>query len=241
LLAQKLCPKIIYLLWELKILLKREFIAIIAIGALVASMLPSCTTDIARAADYGAVAPYASHLGESPHSAVHRMFNNNGLLYDESSVVRGSGNVSIRGSFGGRAADSNSWLKGNGSINLESLRSISQTRFDASFTQKSDLVFEGGQLKSTKSLESPLFYKGAGASINERFNLSHVEKSEMDIIRSIDRINNTLSFNTELAFNGLWDIQNQIGSGFSMKKGEQQYVGSFETQKKIEFNDVEKK
>jgi hypothetical protein len=223
-------------------LVLREFIVIIAVGAFFASMLLSSgLTGIARADDDGVGIPYAVPAGEIGHSAAHKASNDNEFLYDESSVVKGTGDVSIRGSFGGRAVDSSGWLKGNGSINLESLRSLSQKRAAVDFTQKSDLTFEGGQLKSRKSLQSPLFYKGIGASINDRFNLSHVDKSEMDIIRSINRFNNTLAFNAELAFNGVWDIQNKIGSGFSMKKGEQQYSGSFQTQKSIEFNDLAKK
>jgi hypothetical protein len=109
------------------------------------------------------------------------------------------------------------------------------------FTQKSDLVFEGGQLKSDKSLESPLFYRGIGASINERFNLSHVDKSETDMIRSNNRSDNTLAFNVDQAFEGIWNIKNQQGWLFNAKKSEQQYSGSFQTQKNIEFRDLGKK
>jgi len=134
------------------------------------------------------------------------------MLYDESSVVRGTGNVSIKGSFGDRALDSTGWMKGTGSISLESLRSMNKNRPMVNFTQKSDLVFEGGQLRSERSLESPLFYGGVGASVNERFNLSHVDKSEIDMIRSNNRSDNTLVFNTNMAFEGIWDIKNQQGS-----------------------------
>jgi hypothetical protein len=233
-------PKNIYVVCSLRFLVLREFIAIIAIGVFFASMLwSSGLIECARAADDGIGVPYVVPVSEPGHSGAHKAPNYNGLLYDESSVVRGTGDVSIRSTFGASTMDSSGWLKGNGSISLESLRSLSQKRAVANFTQKSDLIFEGGQLKSRKSLQSPLFYRGLGASINERFNLSHVDKSETDIIRSINRINNTLAFSTELAFNGIWDVENQIGSGFSMKKGEQQYIGSFQTQKIIEFNDLD--
>lgn len=220
--------------------MKRDFIAIIVIGAFFASILWSVgLIDSAKAADDGRSELHLSSVNDPEHFVDQNALkdNGNGMRYDESSVVRGTGDVSIRGSFGDRALDSNGWLKGNGSINLESQRSMSKKHATVDFNQKSDLVFEGGQLISIKSLQSPLFYGGNGASINEWSNLSHVDKSETDIIRSINRLNNTLVFDTEMAFDGTWYIGNQVGSGFGMKKGEQRYSGSFQTQKKLEFID----
>ncbi len=227
---------ILYL--AMRFLVKRDFIAIIVIGAFFASiLLSSVLIDSAKAADDGRNEPQLAPTNDLDHFVDHNTSNYKGMRYDESSVVRGTGDVSIRGSFNNRAADSSGWLKGNGSINLESQRSMSKSRATVNFNQKSDLVFQGGQLISIKSLQSPLFYGGNGASVNEWSNLSHVDKSETDIIRSINRLNNTLVFDTEMAFDGMWDLENQVGSGFSMKKGEQRYSGSFQTQKKIEFID----
>jgi len=190
-----------------------------------------------KAADYGPNVPYFAphygprqHINESSHA-------DKGFLFDESSTVRGSGDVSIKGSFHDRAVDSSGWMKGTGSINLESLRNMNKIRQKVDFTQKTDLVFSGGQLKNWKSMNLPLFDNGTGASVSERFNLSHVDKSETDLIRSINRFNNTMVYNTALAFDGLWDIKNMQGWSIARNRREQTYTGSFQTQKNIEFND----
>lgn len=206
----------------MRFIVKRDFIAIAAIGVLFASIVLS-----AELAD--------SAIADPGHYTDQKASNDGGMLYSESSLVKGYGDVSIRGSFSDSAMGSSGWLKGKGSINLETLRSVSKKHAAVNFDQKSDLVFAGGQLINIKSLKSPFFLKGSGASINEWSNLSHIDKSETDIIRSINRFNNTLVFKTELAFDGVWSIENQVGSGFGMKKGGERYSGSFETQKDIEF------
>lgn len=226
--------------------MKRNLIAIIASGVLVASLvLSNGLADGVRAAENGPDMPHLASVKELEHSAqltaANEVSTDKGMLYDESSVVRGTGDISIKGSFEDRAMDYTGWMKGTGSMNLESLRSMNKKFQLVNFTQKSDLVFEGGQLKSDKSLESPLFYRGIGASINERFNLSHVDKSETDMIRSNNRFDNTLAFKADQAFEGTWDIKNQQGWLFNAKKSEQQYSGSFQTQKNIEFRDLGKK
>jgi hypothetical protein len=218
-------------------------ITIIASGVLsVAMVLSAGFTDSARAIDE---VPHLAFVGELEHSipqaVAWRASNDRGMLYDESSVVRGTGDVSIRGSFSDRAMDSTGWMKGTGSMSLESLRSMNKNRPMVNFTQKSDLVFEGGQLKGEKTLESPLFYGRIGASVYERFNVSHVDRSETDLIRSINRSDNTLAFKEEQAFDGIWALVTQQGWSFNAKKSEQRYLGSFQTQKNIEFQDLGKK
>jgi hypothetical protein len=128
-------------------------------------------------------------------------------------------------------------MKGYGSINFESLRNMTKVGREVDFIQKADLVFTGGQLKNSKSTRMPLFEKGIGASVSERFNLSHVDKSESNIIRSANRFNNTMHYDTALAFEGLWNIKNMRGWSLNMNKSEQIYSGSFQTQKKIDFDD----
>ena len=190
-----------------------------------------------KAADYGPDVPhFAPHYGPS-QPVNESSFADKGFLFDESSTVRGSGDVSIKGSFHDRAVDSSGWMKGTGSINLESQRNMNKIRQKVDFTQKTDLVFSGGQLKNWKSMNLPLFENGTGASVSERFNLSHVDKSETDLIRSINRFNNTMVYNTALAFDGLWDIKNMQGWSIARNRREQTYTGSFQTQKNIEFND----
>ena len=160
-----------------------------------------------------------------------------GFLFDESSSVSGAGQVSIKGSFRDDVLDSSGWMKGSGSISLESLRSMDKAGREVEFLQKSDLVFAGGLLKNKKSMSLPLFEKGRGATVSERFNLSHVDKSETDMIRSANNYNNTMVFDSALAFEGLWNIKNTKGWSMNMDKRNEVYSGSFQTQKRIEFND----
>lgn len=186
-----------------------------------------------QAADYGPNYAF-KHFPFERHLAA------NGFFFDEQSSVSGRGEVSIKGKFKDRAVDSKGWMKGYGSINLESLRSMNKIGKKVDFSSQSDLVFNGGQLKNSKSTKLPFFEKGIGASVSERFNLSQVDKSESSIIRSVNRFNNTMSFSTEMAFDGLWAIKNMRGWSINMNKSEQIYSGSFQTEKKIEFDDSHK-
>jgi hypothetical protein len=216
---------------------KRDFIAMIIVGVFVASMLLAGVIDHVKAADDGPSVPHLIPIYGLGYPVTERISADNGFRYDESSTVRGSGDISIKGSFHDYSVDSTGWMKGTGSINYESLRSMNKICRMADFTQKTDLVFGGGQLKNRKSLKSPLFEKGMGATVNERFDLSHVDKSESEMIRSINRFNNTMIYDTAMAFEGTWDIRNFRGWSFTMNRSEELYSGSFQTQKKIEFND----
>jgi hypothetical protein len=222
------------------------FIAIIAGAVLFAAFVPYMVLmDSVRAADIGSNVPRLASVSvlehNNPQAVAERSYSDKGLIYDESSIVRGTGDVTIKGSFNDRAMDSTSWMKGTGSISLESLRSMDKNRPMVNFTQRSDLVFEGGQLRGEKIMESPLFYGRTGANVYERFNVSHVDRSETDLIRSINRHDNTLAFKQEQAFDGLWALVTQQGWSFNEKKSTQQYLGSFQTQKNIEFQDLGKK
>jgi hypothetical protein len=190
-----------------------------------------------EATDYGPNDHYFTPGYGHGHHINERPFADKGIFFDESSTVSGFGEVSIKGSFYDHAVDSKGWMKGYGSINFESLRSMNETGKEVDFSQKSDLVFTGGQLKNRKSTRLPLFEKGIGASVSERFNLSHVDKSESNVIRSVNRFNNTMDYDTALAFEGLWGIKNMRGWSINMNKSEQTYSGSFQTQKKIKFDD----
>ena len=199
--------------------------------------------DADEAADDG---PYMLHWSTvaqqdaALHATPSQASMDQGMLFVESSVVKGTGEVSVKDAFNDNAVGYNGWMKGNGSINMESQRSLDKNRPMVNFTQRSDLVFEGGQLKGEKSLESPAFYGGIGASVTEKFNVSHVDKSETDMIRSINSSDNTLAFNADQAFNGTWNIKTQYAQLFKKMKGDQQYSGSFQTQKKIKFQDLGK-
>jgi hypothetical protein len=159
------------------------------------------------------------------------------FVFDETSTVSGAGEVSIKGKFNDPAAASKGWMKGSGSISLESIRSMNKTGRIVALVQKSDLVFAGGQLKNRKSLSLPSYYNGTGATVSERFNLSHVDKSETDIIRSANGSNNTMLYETALAYEGLWAVKNVQGWFTARNKSEELYSGSFQVQKRFEFND----
>ncbi len=217
--------------------MRNDFIAKVSVGVFVVLALSAGFIDKVGAADGGPSVPYLIPIYRPGYPVVEKVFINNGFLFDESSTVRGSGDISIKGSFHDRAVSSKGWMKGSGSINFESLRSMNKICQMADFTQKTDLVFGGGQLKNRRSLKSPLFEEGIGASVNERFDLSHVDKSETDIVRSINPFNNTMVYDTEMAFEGIWDIKNVRGWSFNMNRSEEVYSGAFQTQKKIEFSD----
>ncbi len=85
----------------------------------------------------------------------------------------------------------------------------------------------------------PAFDGGMGASVTERFNLTHVDRSETSSVSSASYANNTLNFKTEQAFNGTWDIQTKYARFFKKIKADQQYTGSFQTQKEIQFQDAD--
>jgi len=188
------------------------------------------------AADQGSMVSNSTSANASK-AAIESHSAKRGFFFDESSSVSGAGQVSIKGAFRDYALDSSSWMKGSGSINLESLRSMDKAGRDVEFLQKSDLVFAGGLLKNRKSMSLPLFEKGRGAKVSERFNLSHVDKSETDLIRSVNNYNNTMLFDSELAFEGLWNIKNTKGWSMNMDRRNEIYTGSFQTQKRINFND----
>jgi hypothetical protein len=199
------------------------------------ALIAVCLFDLS-AADQGFMGSNSTSANASI-AAVESHSAKRGFFFDESSSVSGAGQVSIKGSFRDNALDSSGWMKGYGSISLESLRSMDKAGREVEFLQKSDLVFAGGLLKNKKSMSLPLFEKGRGATVSERFNLSHVDKSETDMIKSANNYNNTMVFDSALAFEGLWNIKNTKGWSMNMDKRNEVYSGSFQTQKRIEFND----
>jgi len=46
-----------------------------------------------------------------------------------------------------------------------------------------------------------------------------------------------MAFDTALAFEGLWDINNKRGFSINMNKSEELYRGSFQAQKSIRLDD----
>ncbi|MFZ2471694.1 MAG: hypothetical protein WAW52_07085 [Methanothrix sp.] len=162
----------------------------------------------------------------------------NGMLFIESSSVKGRGEVSIKDTISGSTMQFNEKIMGNGSISLETLRTIDRSGSVDNFTEKKDLVFTDGNLKGHKTVASPNFQGGLGASVTERFNLSHVDKSETSSVSSNNFANNTLSFKTDQAFDGTWNIQTKYAKFYKKIKADQKYTGSFQTQKDIKFQDA---
>ncbi len=165
----------------------------------------------------------------------------NGMLFIESSSVKGKGEVTIKDTIQGSTMLFNENVMGNGSISLETLRTIDRCGSQDNFTEKKDLVFTGGNLKGHKTVASPNFQGGLGASVTERFNLSHVDKSETSSVRSNNFVNNTLAFKTDQAFDGTWNIQTKYAKFYKKIKADQKYTGSFQTQKDITFTDAGQK
>jgi hypothetical protein len=116
------------------------------------------------------------------------------------------------------------------------MRSIDRSTSVDNFTEKKDLVFTDGNIKGHQTVESPKFHGGMGASVTERYNLTHVDRSETASVSS--SANNTLSFRTDQAFNGTWNIQTKYAKFYKKIKADQQYTGSFQTQKDIKFADA---
>jgi hypothetical protein len=161
-----------------------------------------------------------------------------GMLFIESSTVSGKGDVSIKDSFQGPTMKFEEKMWGNGSINLESMRCIDRKNSLDKFAQQKDLVFTGGVLQGRQSIESPSFYGGIGAGVSERFNLTHVDRSESSGVENIANANKTLDYNAEQAFEGSWNIKTQYAKFYKKIKADQQYTGSFQTQKTIKFEDT---
>lgn len=161
----------------------------------------------------------------------------NGMLYIESSSVVGIGEVSIKDTFNDNALEFHEDLQGIGDITIDSERCVNKATPIVNFTEKRDILFEGGVLKGFKVFDSPTFHGGMGASITERFNISQLDKSERGMIRSLNPWNNTLAFSTEQTFEGSWNTRTEYARFNKKIKADQSYNGSFQTQKSISFQD----
>ncbi len=185
--------------------------------------------------------PYLIHwstINANKEKTVVAPTGTNGMLFIESSSVKGRGEVTIKDTISGSTMQFNERIMGNGSISLETLRTIDRSGSQDNFTEKKDLVFTDGNLKGHKTVASPNFQGGMGASVTERFNLSHVDKSETSSVSSNNFANNTLAFKTDQAFDGTWNIQTKYAKFYKKIKADQKYTGSFQTQKDITFTDA---
>ncbi len=159
-----------------------------------------------------------------------------GMLFIESSTIKGYGEISFKDTFQDTTLRFHEDLKGIGNIDLESERAIAKGNPFVNFNESRDLVFQG-VLKGFKSLESPGFHGGMGASVTERFNISDLIKSERGLLRTVNSTKNTVAFESEQAFNGSWNTRTQYARFNKKMKEDQQLRGFFETQKSIIFQD----
>jgi hypothetical protein len=213
-------------------------------GAGVYMVMSVWVTDGSNKAEGGPYMLHWSTVNSAPEvtrSTVISPASGQGMLFIESSSVKGKGEVSIKDTFQGASLNYNEKMMGKGSISLETLRCVDRKTSTENFTEKKDLVFTDGNLKGRQTVESPAFHGGMGASVTERFNLSHVDKSESSSVSSTDCTNNTLNFKTDQAFDGTWNIQTKYAKFYKKIKADQQYTGSFQTQKDIKFQDAGQK
>lgn len=161
----------------------------------------------------------------------------NGMLFVESTTVIGRGDVSIKNEVREDNARYKEELDGYGSIEMQSEKVINKGNPVVNISDSRLLVFDQGYLKGFKVMQSPAFNSGMGASVTEQFNATTLEKSESGTISSVNRTDHTLLFNTQQSFEGLWGTKTEY-SNFNKKiKANQQLNGTFETQKKISFED----
>lgn len=161
----------------------------------------------------------------------------NGMLFVESTTVIGRGDVSIKNEVREDNARYREELSGSGSIEMQSEKVVNKGNPIVNITDSRLLVFDQGYLKGFKVMQSPGFHGGMGASVTEQFNATTLEKSETGTISSVNRSDHSLIFNTQQAFEGIWGTKTEY-SNFNKKiKANQRLNGTFETQKRISFED----
>ncbi len=159
------------------------------------------------------------------------------MFYTESTTISGRGDVSIKNEFHETAIRFREDLSGYGSIEIASQKVMSKGNPQVNFSSSRLLVFDDGQLKGSKTMASPTFHGGMGASVSERFNTSSMEKCETGMIRNVNRSENTIAFDSQQSFEGMWGTKTTYSKFGKKIKTNQKLDGSFETQKKITFKD----
>ncbi|MEA2045757.1 MAG: hypothetical protein U9N48_04455 [Euryarchaeota archaeon] len=159
------------------------------------------------------------------------------MFYTECTTIIGRGDVSIKNEFRETAIRFREDLSGYGSIEIASQKEISKGNPQVNFNSSRLLVFDDGQLKGSKTMASPTFHGGMGASVSERFDTSSMEKCEVGMIRNVNRSENTISFDSQQSFEGMWGTKTTYSKFGKKMKTKQELDGSFETQKKITFRD----
>jgi len=193
----------------------------------------------AAATESEAVTPAAEEPAAEAESSskVVETKTGNGMLFVESTTVIGRGDVSIKSEVREDNARYKEELDGYGSIEMQSEKVINKGNPVINISDSRLLVFDQGYLKGFKVMQSPAFNSGMGASVTEQFSATTLEKSESGTISSANQSEHSLLFNTQQSFEGLWGTTTEY-SNFNKKiKAKQQLNGTFETQKKITFED----
>ncbi|TRZ68743.1 MAG: hypothetical protein D4Q77_00920 [Methanothrix sp.] len=159
------------------------------------------------------------------------------MFYTDCTTIIGKGDVSIKNEFREAAVRFREDLSGYGSIEIASQKEISKGNPKVNINSSRLLVFDDGQLKGSKTMASPTFHGGMGASVSERFDASSMEKCEVGMIQNVNRSENIISFDSQQSFEGLWGTKTTYSKFGKRMKTNQVLDGSFETQKKITFKD----
>jgi hypothetical protein len=189
--------------------------------------------------------------------------------YCESQKIAGSGIVDVSTSIVDKniALHYQNSLAGNGDIDLDSENALSESAsrlqrpMDNNTTplnlyEDTKLTYSGETpLTGGKYLESREFFGGIGASINEAFSVSEMEKDQKTFFASTDpssnevdpdkinQLRNTSSthlvaIKTKNSFNGTWETDSRLHKIlYKDIKAHELFTGTFEAEKTIKFHE----
>lgn len=189
--------------------------------------------------------------------------------YCESQKVAGTGIVDVSTSIVDKniALQYQNSLAGNGDIELDSENALSESAsrlqrpMDNNTTplnlyEDTRLTYSGETpLSGGKYLESREFFGGIGASINEAFSVSEMEKDQKTFFASTDPASNEVDLNksnqlrnassthlvaikTKNSFNGTWETDSRLHKIlYKDIKAHELFNGTFEAEKTIKFHE----
>jgi len=189
--------------------------------------------------------------------------------YCESQKVAGTGIIDVSTSMVDKniALHYQNSLAGNGSIELDSENALSESAsrlqrpMDNNTTpmnlyEDTRLIYSGETpLSGGKYLESREFFGGIGASINEAFSVSEMEKDQKTFFASTDPASNEVDLNksnqlrnassthlvaieTKNSFNGTWETDSRLHKIlYKDIRAHELFTGVFEVEKTIKFHE----
>ena len=185
--------------------------------------------------------PVVFGLTESPSSEQPQFFK-------EKSSVQGKGYISIEKKVQDWkvAVDVEEYMEGFGEFSMNSCEILNESArrsdpTDPNYYNQKLINFEGNntnRLTSFAKYESPAFYGGTGAKVNEFFNVSAIQKQEFGSIKTDSALGTaqSLDFATMDDFYGIWGIH----SGWQKIcqkdiRHHQMFAGNFSVQKDLTF------